>query len=95
MNLADGLAVVEQHPDPHAPLLNKPLDFCLCVNYSVCRTSMDDTANLHTSIIDTIRRAAKKMLTHRGAELAYRRDVSSATRVSHGEVEKSHMSLLS
>jgi hypothetical protein len=31
MNLADGLAVVEQHPGPHAPLLNKTLDFRLCV----------------------------------------------------------------
>jgi hypothetical protein len=30
----DGLAVIEQHPGPHAPLLNMPLDFCLCVNNS-------------------------------------------------------------
>jgi hypothetical protein len=70
------------------PLSNKPLDFCLCVKNSVCRTYVDDIANLRTSIIDAIRSAAKKMLIHRGTELAFRRDVSSATRVSHAEVDK-------
>ena len=82
------MAVVEQHPGPHVSLLTKSLDFCLCVKYSVCRTSVDCIANLRTSIIDAIRNAAKKMLTHRGAELVYRRNVSSATRVSHVEVDK-------
>ena len=73
--------------DP-TPAVKKPLDFCLCVKYSVCRTSVDDTANLRTSTIDAIRSATKKMLTYRGAELAYRWDVSSATRVSNVEVDK-------
>lgn len=67
MNLADVLVVVEQHPGPHAPLLNKPLDFCLCVKKFCFRTSLDDTAKLRTPIIDAIRSAAKKMLTYRGA----------------------------
>jgi len=85
---ADGLAVVEQHPDPHVTLLTKSLDFCLCIKYSVCRTSVDDIANLLTNIIDAIRSAAKKMLTHREAKLSNRRDVISVTRVSHVEVDK-------
>jgi hypothetical protein len=63
------------------PPVKQALDFCLCVKYSVCRTSVDDTANLRTSTststIDAIRSAAKKMLTYAGAELAYRRDVWS------------------
>jgi len=64
---------------PHVPLLTKSLDFCVYVKYSTCRTSVDDIAKLRKSIIDVIRSAAKKMLTHRGAKLTYRRDVSSVT----------------
>jgi hypothetical protein len=50
---------------------------------------VDDTAKLRARIVDAIPSAAKEILTHRRAELAYRRDVRRASRVSHAEVEES------
>jgi hypothetical protein len=80
--------VVDQYPGPNARLLTKPLDFGLCGKNSVCRKSLDDTANLRARIIYAIPSAAKEILTHRRAALAYRPDVRTISRVSHAEVDK-------